>query len=202
MPTLSPKSSIANPTVLGLICIVFVIQGLLFAKSAHARSGHVLSGEGAVIQRMAGVATGRLIGADFRWMDDANTKGFRRVGLDSGSSFTGMDQDSIPPRSLAAEFEMREDLFLRMGYAFNQNSASEKNTTSHILAPVIIQRHGSIGLSWKIADAWHFDMAYRRGSEHSTSSQIASPTIGSVPGAEVEGRMSTQSLLFGFRVEF
>ncbi|MCB9914000.1 MAG: outer membrane protein transport protein [Planctomycetes bacterium] len=140
--------------------------------------------------------------ADARYIDYGNTDGFDPATFNPDFSVAGFGWDSILVLALGAQYELTDRWHLRGGYSYNENPIPDANSTFNVAAPAVIQHHLAFGASFCFHEDSCIDLAYRHGFENSISGQMGHPTMGPVPGSEVENTLSTDSLLLGFRVSF
>lgn len=139
--------------------------------------------------------------ADLRYIDYENTDGFQEAGFSPTGAVTGFGWDSIMVLALGAQWQINDKFSVRGGYSYNDNPISDANTFWNVAAPAIIQHHLSLGASLHLSAGMTLDLAYTHGFSNSISGPMYGPT-GAVPGSNVKAEMSTDSLIFGLRVDF
>lgn len=140
--------------------------------------------------------------ADLRYIDYENTSGFEPSSFRPDFSVSGFGWDSIMVAAIGAQYELSESLRFRAGYSYNDNPIPDANSTFNLPAPAVVQHHLAVGMSYCFHESSCIDLAYRHGFENSVSGPISHPTMGVVPGSNVENSLSTDSVLLGFRVSF
>src|SRR5207237_5345973 len=98
-----------------------------------------------------------LVAADFRYIDYANTDGFRQSGFGPTGAVQGLGWRSIFGVATGVQYQCTDSLSLRFGYSFNQSpvSASEDPNsplaTINADAPSIVEHALYVGASWRIS---------------------------------------------------
>ena len=77
------------------------------------------------------------------------------LGADSGPGF-GWQNMSVYKIGYQLRFS---DLTLRLGYSFARQPIPSDQVLFNILAPATIQKHYTMGLSYRLTDSWSFDSA-------------------------------------------
>ena len=139
--------------------------------------------------------------ADLRYIDYANTDGFQPTGFDATGAVTGFGWRSIWVASIGSEYQILPCLALRMGYTFNQNPISNRDSFFNVAAPGIIQHHLSAGFSYETHHDWILSMAVKHGFHNSISGPWHGPA-GPIAGTSVSSRLATYSLTLGLTKRF
>ncbi len=139
---------------------------------------------------------------DAKYIDYSATDGFGEASFEEDFSVGGFGWDSIMVYSLGVNYDLDDCVALRAGYAYNDNPIPDANATFNVPAPAIIQQHMSAGISYCVQENWFLDLAYHHGFENEIEGEMGHPFMGSVPGTSVNNKMSTDSLVIGFRVNF
>ncbi len=144
------------------------------------------------------------LAVDLRYIDYENTHGFQEAGFNPDGSVTGFGWDSIMVLAMGAQWEVSDKFTVRAGYSYNDNPIPDANTFYNVPAPAIIQHHINLGASLKLNAGMTLDIAYTHGFSNQISGPMYNPSIpgGVVPGSNVEAEMSTDSIIFGIRVDF
>ncbi len=130
---------------------------------------------------------------DVRYIDYEHTDGFREAAFDPTGAVTGFGWQSIWTTSLGVQYEICPHLYLRGGYAFNENAVEDAESFFNIESCAIIQHHLNVGFSWETPHDWTLAFAYHHGFENSISGPWYSPA-GAIPGTQVGSELSTHTM--------
>jgi long-chain fatty acid transport protein len=148
-----------------------------------------------------------LLAADFRYIDYANTDGFRQSGFGPTGAVQGAGWRSIVGVAAGAQYQCTDCLSLRLGYSFNQSPVSSSQdpnnpvATINAAAPSIIEHTLYVGGSWRLSEALVLSLAYLHGFENSISGIYRGPVV-IVPGSTVRSQASADAFLLGATVQF
>jgi long-chain fatty acid transport protein len=148
-----------------------------------------------------------LLAADLRYIDYANTEGFRRGGFGPNGAVQGLGWRSIFGVAGGVQYECTDTISLRLGYSFNQSPVpDEQNTNSPLAtinaaAPSIIEHTLYAGVSWRLNESVMFSAAYAHGFKNSNSGIYRGPVV-IVPGSTVLSEASADTFLIGVNVQF
>jgi len=138
---------------------------------------------------------------DLRYFDYQNTSGFGSSGFDTSGASAGLGWDSVFAISTGMERRLTERLFVRLGYAFNQNPISDAQTAANVASALTIQHWLSCGISRQMAEHWMLNLTYVHGFENRISGPINTPA-GPVAGTSVTSTGSFDSVSAGVTVRF
>lgn len=139
--------------------------------------------------------------ADARYYDYGNTDGFAESGYRADGSVAGLGWQSIAAVATGVQFEASEDLFLRMGYTFNENPIPNSQTFFNIGAPLIYQHEFHVGGSYRLSKQIWLNVAYTYYLENDTSGPIVTPA-GAIPGSNVTNRSTVHIADVGLTVRY
>lgn len=86
------------------------------------------------------------------------------LGIDGGLGFGWQDMDVF---KFGAQYAVREDVTLRMGYSYSTQFAPEDANLFNILAPATVQNHLSFGASWQPTQDFTVHAAFTHAFENS-----------------------------------
>ncbi|MFK7894576.1 MAG: OmpP1/FadL family transporter [Myxococcota bacterium] len=136
------------------------------------------------------------IETDLRWIDYANTDGFRRDGYGAAGEVRGFGWKSILVFALGAEYEIGEIGVFRAGYNFGENPIPSNRSFFNAPAPAIVEHHFTVGAGIRIAPKITFDIAYYHGLKNADSGSVITPS-GAVDGTRVRHSLTENSISFG-----
>jgi len=85
-----------------------------------------------------------IIGVDIRYMDYANTKGFRDI-MDDNGTVIGLGWDSVTAVSVGVERKIGDRLRVRAGYCYNTNPISSESQYANVASPLFMQHVLGLG---------------------------------------------------------
>ena len=130
-----------------------------------------------------------VIGMDIRYMDYANTTGFKKS---SHTVVSGLDWESVYSVSVGAERKINDRLKARAGYCWNENPIPSRSTFSSISAPMIGQHVMSLGFGFTFAKDLELSAAYCHVFEAKSTGEIPG-----LPGSSVTNTLSADSFFTG-----
>jgi long-chain fatty acid transport protein len=142
-----------------------------------------------------------LLAADFRYVDFANTNGFRHSGFDATGTVRGLGWDSIFAMALGAQYQLTDCVSLRLGYTYNQNPIDDSQSSFNVASSTILEHTLYVGASYKVSDLLTLSFAYAHGFENSIDGPLVTP-FGPVPGSSVKSTVSADTFLLGATVHF
>lgn len=142
-----------------------------------------------------------VLACDLRYFDYAHTSGFGDDGWDSNHALTGLDWNSVWSMALGVQRQVSDNLYLRMGYCYNDNPIDSDAATFNLASPLVIQHTLHLGFTYMFAENWTVSAAYVHGFENSVTGPLRSPT-GTVPGASITDSSWADSLSLGFSKRF
>lgn len=147
------------------------------------------------------------VGIDYRYIDYANTDGFKATGWTQTASVAGFGWKSISVVSAGLQFKGIPKLPLRLGYTYSQNPVQSETAFFSTSAPAVIQNAIQAGLGYAFSERFIVNLGYHYGFAGEVSGSLLSPLLitetnpyGAVPGSNVTHKMTTSMLLLG--VEF
>jgi long-chain fatty acid transport protein len=142
-----------------------------------------------------------VVATDVRYYDYANTDGFASSGYRANGSVAGLGWQSIFSVATGVQFEASRDLFLRMGYTFNENPIPDSQAFFNIGAPLYYQHELHVGGSYRISKRVWLNLAYTYYFENEISGPIVTPA-GAIPGSNVTNRSAVHIADVGFTVRY
>ncbi|MCL2624091.1 MAG: outer membrane protein transport protein [Planctomycetaceae bacterium] len=86
-----------------------------------------------------------IIGVDVRYMDYANTKGFRGIIDPATGNITGLGWDSVTAVSTGIEHTLTDRLKIRAGYCYNTNPIPAASQFANVGSPLMMQHVLGLG---------------------------------------------------------
>ncbi|MCA9081226.1 MAG: outer membrane protein transport protein [Planctomycetaceae bacterium] len=142
------------------------------------------------------------IACDVRYIDYANTQGFKTSGFDSTGAVTGFGWDSIWVFSNGIQFDLHPRCKWRVGYTYNTSPIDSSTIFYNTPAPAIVQHHLSTGFTFDLGQGWNCTLSYHHGFKNTVSGPWQHPLAGSMAGTEVRHSLYTHSLSFGIAKTF
>jgi long-chain fatty acid transport protein len=143
-----------------------------------------------------------LLEADFRYVDYANTAGFRESGFDASGALRGLGWRSIFALAVGAQYQLTDALAVRLGYSFNQNPIPDSEASENVGAPVVIQHTLYLGASYRVSEALLLSAAYLHAFGNSIEGPLVS-AAGPVPDTQVQDTiLGADALVAGLTVQF
>jgi long-chain fatty acid transport protein len=142
-----------------------------------------------------------LLAADFRYIDFANTNGFRHSGFDATGAVRGLGWDSIFAVALGAQYQLTDCTSLRLGYTYNQNPIEDSQSSFNVVSPTILEHSLYVGGSYKVSDLLTLSFAYAHGFENSINGPLQTP-FGPVSGSSIKSTVSADTFVIGATVHF
>jgi long-chain fatty acid transport protein len=148
-----------------------------------------------------------LLAADFRYVDYANTDGFRQGGFGPTGAVQGLGWRSILCVAAGAQYRWTDSLSVRFGYSYNQNPVPDTQgtlsplATINAAAPVILEHAVYVGATWRVSDNLLVSAAYAHAFENSISGIFRGPVV-IVPGSTVRSEASADTFLVGATVQW
>lgn len=142
-----------------------------------------------------------VIATDVRYFDYANTDGFSASGYTADGAVAGLGWQSIFSVAAGVQYEASKDLFLRMGYTFNENPIPDSQSFFNIGAPLYYQHEIHMGGSYRLTKRVWLNVAYTYYFENEISGPIVTPA-GAVPGSNVTNRSTVHLADVGITVRY
>jgi long-chain fatty acid transport protein len=142
-----------------------------------------------------------VLGCDLRYVDYANTTGFRADGYDADGALRGLGWRSTFGVAVGGQYRISDNWSLRGGYSWNQNPIPSAELSANLAATTIEQHTVSVGVSYELADNVSLSLAYL----HAFSPPLTGPlttAAGTVPGASVRSDLAVDSVIAGVVVKF
>ena len=138
---------------------------------------------------------------DLRYFDYANTPGFGDAGFAPDGTLTGLDWNNIMALAIGAQRQVSDNLFVRIGYSFNENPIDSFAAQYNVASPLIIQHAIHLGGSYMFADNWVASLAYVHCFENRVAGQMHSAG-GLIANTSVANEVSADVLSFGISKRF
>lgn len=143
-----------------------------------------------------------LLSADLRYVDYANTPGFRESGFGPRGEQRGVGWDSVFALALGAQYRWSDCVALRCGYSYNQNPIDDLQTSFNVGSPLLVEHALYFGASHRITPDVLVSWAYVHGFANSVEGPIVTP-LGPIPGSRVRSELtSVDALVLGLTVQF
>jgi long-chain fatty acid transport protein len=142
-----------------------------------------------------------ILAADFRYVDYANTNGFRQSGFDASGAVRGLGWKSTFAMALGAQYQWTNAVSVRVGYSFNQNPIADSQSIFKVASPTILEHALYVGASYHVSEALTLSMAYAHGFQNSIEGPFITP-FGAIPGSSVKTTASADTFLIGASVQF
>ncbi len=140
---------------------------------------------------------------DLRYFGYKNANGFGGVaGFDDTGAGTGLGWSNIFSAVTGLQFQPHECLLLRLGYIYQHNPISSRNTFFNASSPLLISHILSVGFSYHLTNQVVFNLAYLHGFEGVSTGPIILPGVGPVPGSSVTSEVSADALGISFTVQY
>lgn len=133
---------------------------------------------------------------DGRYLDYANTDGFRESGFNPDGSMKGFGWQSIFTLAAGTEVRLAETLALRAGYNWSENPIRPGEAFYNVPAPAIVQHHLTVGAGVQITRRLELSAAYYRAFQNELSGPIPNPALPA--GASVTSSLAEHALLVQF----
>ena len=133
------------------------------------------------------------------------TAGLNPANLLGGPDGPGFGWDDINIVKFGAEWRATQRLTFRGGFAYNEGPFSSRDVEVNILAPGIVQRHFTAGLSYELSNSWNLDLAgFYSPRETVAGSELAIPApLGAIGNPnhkiEIQGQGGEATLGFTYR---
>ena len=147
---------------------------------------------------------GLLVAADVRYIDFASTEGFNKTGFDETAAVRGFGWESVTVAAFGVQYEVRPDLPVRLGYAWNQSPVQDDVAFFNAPAPAIVMHHLSGGLSVPVNRSVRISVAAQYGFKNECEGVWQSPMFpgGQNPYTSVRHELSTLTVIGGIHVGF
>ncbi len=122
--------------------------------------------------------------ADARYIDYANTTGFKESGYNADGSVKGLGWESVWALCLGVQRQLGDRVFVRGGYQVNSNPVTAENVIYNVASPLIVKHSVHCGLSYIFADNWMASLAYIHCFEAASYGAITT-SEGTVPNSWV-----------------
>jgi long-chain fatty acid transport protein len=138
---------------------------------------------------------------DFRFVDYADTDGFRSAGFDRAGALTGLGWNDVFVAAAGVQYAPGGPWSFRLGYSYNTNPIPNINTAFNVASSAIVQHDLYCGLSYQMTAAWTLSVEYGHGFKNSISGPIQGP-LGPIPGTSVRVEGGGEEMTAGVRVQF
>lgn len=145
---------------------------------------------------------GVLLAADVRYLDFESTDGFGDSGFGPNGALRGLGFQNIFAVALGSQYQLTDDLTVRVGYSGNQNPISSSQVSANVASPLIIQHVLTTGASYEITDDFVLSLTYLHAFENSSQGPIVLPGLGPVPATSIKSTASIDSIMLGATVKF
>lgn len=147
---------------------------------------------------------------DYRFVNYANTKGFKAKGWTPTASVAGFGWKNISVISAGLQFKGVKKLPLRAGYTYSSNPISSELAFFSVPATAVIKNAFQFGIGYEPNSRFSLNLTYHHGSSSgSTSGPLLSPMMqesgnvyGAVPGSNISYKMTTDLVMLGINYSF
>jgi len=133
---------------------------------------------------------------DGRYLDYANTNGFKESGFSADGSVKGFGWKSIMTVAAGGELRLKDRVALRAGYNWTENPIASEQAFYNLAAPAIVQHHLSLGAGIQVTRRLEVSAAYYRALKQTLTGSIPNPNLPA--GSTVTSSLSENSLLVQF----
>jgi long-chain fatty acid transport protein len=139
--------------------------------------------------------------ADVRYVDYQNTKGFDKTGFNNQTgAVQGLGWSSIWILATGVQVQLSDRIWLRGGYASNQNPVPERNTFFNLGSPLITRSQGNFGFSYLLTERFTVSFAYHHGFTNDIRGSYESPG-GAIPGTSVHSKFGADVLILSLNLK-
>lgn len=147
---------------------------------------------------------------DYRFVDYANTEGFKAKGWTNTASVAGFGWKNMSVISAGIQYKGVKKLPLRVGYTYSSNPISSELAFFSAPATAIIKNAFQFGFGYEINSRCNLNATYHHGtSSGSTNGPLLSPSMGessnpngAIPGSNISYKMTTDLVIFGINYSF
>ncbi len=144
-----------------------------------------------------------ILACDIRYFDYKNAPGFGDpAGFDGTGAVTGLGWDNIFSVSGGMQYQASDNMYLRMGYTFQQDPINGMNTFFNVACPLIIEHLVSVGASYRLTARSFLSVTYVHGFENAQTGPYHAAGVGPVPSTSVTNTVSADVLSLGFTVRY
>lgn len=144
-----------------------------------------------------------VLACDVRYFDYENAGCMGNpAGFDGAGAITGLGWDNIFSVSGGMQYQASDSMYLRMGYTFQQNPISDRNTFFNLACPLIVEHLVSIGASCRVTANSYLSVTYIHGFENEQTGPYHVAGVGPMPSTSVTNTISADALSFGFTVRY
>lgn len=136
-----------------------------------------------------------VLAMDFRFIDYADTTGFKNGGFNADGSLRGLGWESIGSLSLGVQRQLSDRLYARAGYCLNGNPVTAESVMYNVASPLIVKHSVHAGFSYLFAENWSLALAYTHAFENDAFGPIQSPA-GTIPFTWVGSKASAEAVSF------
>jgi long-chain fatty acid transport protein len=143
-----------------------------------------------------------VFGCDVRYLDYADTTGFRRVGFAPDGALQGLSWNSVMSVAVAVQRQLNEHWIVRGGYCFNESPIDSEAAQYNVASPLILQHSLHMGFSYAFDRTLLLSLAYEHSFENSVSGPMHAPSGGDIPNTLVTNTASADVLGVGVSKRF
>ncbi len=142
------------------------------------------------------------LAVDVRYIDFADAKTFGDPAMfDVTGRSPGVGWDSVISVAAGVQYVMNENMSLRLGYSFNENPIRGDRLFYSLASAPIYMHTVALGASYKLTEAVTMSMAVLHAFRNEVEGPYQTPA-GPIPGTSVGIKLSTDTMVAGFRVKF
>ena len=144
-----------------------------------------------------------ILACDLRYFDYKDAPGFGDpAGFDAAGAVTGLGWSSVFSVCGGVQYQASNDLYLRMGYTYQQNPISDRNTFFNLACPVVIEHLVSIGASHRLTANSILSVTYVHGFENQQTGPYHAGAAGALPSTSVTNSLSADILSLAVTVRY
>jgi long-chain fatty acid transport protein len=118
-----------------------------------------------------------------------------------GASGAGFGWQNVNIYKIGFEYQYDNEITLRAGYSYNQNPIGAQDVTFNILAPGVVQKHATLGFTYKTKSGGELTMAYMHAFENSVTGPSLFNRFGVPAGNEtIKMHQDSIGIAYGWRM--
>ena len=139
-----------------------------------------------------------LVAIDIRYFGYGQAAGFG--DKPDGGKDSGLGWNSLFSMALGAQYQAADNLYLRVGYTFQQNPIKSGEAYVNVATPLIQQHLVSVGGTWQVAPNVGLVIAYVHGFRNSVTGPWQVPDLEDI--SSVTSSISSDALTTGLTVYY
>ncbi len=147
---------------------------------------------------------------DYRFVNYADTKGFKEKGWTNTASVAGFGWENISIISAGLQYKGINKFPIRAGYTYSSNPINSELAFFSTPAPAVIKHAFQFGFGYALNERFNLNAVYHHGTSDGVTSgpllnpMMASPAnpYGAIPGSNVSYKMATDMVMVGINYSF